>query len=316
MEKENTKSTLHTILGASGASGRALIAELLKKNCAVRAVQRSSNALEGVECVQANLLKAEQTMQAVAGSSHVYMCAAVEYNVQVWQRDWPVMIENVIAACLAADAVLVFLDNIYMYGPSPLKVPFDESHSQVPPSKKGAVRKQVADRVLEAAKKQGLKAVIARSADFYGPYSTNSLFYIQSLERMMAGKAPNSIAKPGVPHTFGNVTDNARAMLLLANEPDCYGQVYHLPVGEAITPEELIQLLNKELGTSFKPNFLPGFMRFILQQFIPGMKELKEMMYQFEHPYVMSWEKFKTQFPHFEATPYDKGIKEMVASFR
>lgn len=316
MENNVSTTGLHTVLGAGGASGKAIIAELLQKSLAVRAVQRSSFTMKGVECVNATLLDQEETKKAIDGSTHVYMCAAVEYKTRSWQHDWPLMMDNIIKACLYADAVLVFLDNIYMYGPAPLTIPFDEKHTQLPPSKKGMVRKQVADMVEKAITDQNLKAVIARSADFYGPYAKNSMLYIQTLDRMMAGKGPNSIATPGIRHTYGNTTDNARAMVLLAKHPDCYGQVWHLPVGDAITPEQIVQLINKALNTSFKPSFIPTFIKAILRVLIPVMKEAGEMEYQFDNEYIMSWDKFKKRFPDFRVTPYEKGIAEMIASFK
>ena len=309
-------SGLHTVLGASGASGIALVKELKKRELKIRAVQRSVCSIEGIETAQANLLDSKETSNAINGSSYVYMCAAVEYKTSSWQSNWPLMMKNTIEACLQNNAVLIFLDNIYMYGPSPLTVPFDERHSQFPPSKKGQVRKHVANMVLEAVNEKKLKAVIARSADFYGPNAKNSMFYISTLDRMLEGKGPQSIAKPGILHTFANTTDNATAMVSLALDPTTYGQVWHLPVGKPIKPEELISMINKELGKDYKISFLPPFMRRVLSLFIPALKETEEMLYQFENDYVMSWEKLKKQFPELEATSYPEGIREMIASFR
>ncbi len=307
---------IHAVIGATGASGRAVIEELKRRNYPHRAIRRSASTDSDISTVQANMLIREEAIRAIAGATYVYMCAAVDYHHKIWQKNWPLMMENVIAACLQADAVLVFLDNIYMYGPAPLQIPFDENHPQQPPSKKGLVRKQVADMVLDAVVTKNLKAVIARSADFYGPFAKNSMIYISTLERMLTGKSPQSIAKPGVKHTYGNTVDNARAMVLLATDATAYGQVFHLPVGPAVTPEELIQLINESLGTHYKVSFLPPFMRRLLAWMIPALKETEEMMYQFNHDYIMSFSKFMTQYPDFKVTSYEDGLKSTIASFR
>ena len=89
--------------------------------------------------------------------------------------------QNVINACIETNATLIFFDNVYMYGPSPLTIPFDENHPQKPSTKKGLARKQTADLLLKAIDENKLKAVIARSADFYGPFAVNSSFYISFL---------------------------------------------------------------------------------------------------------------------------------------
>ena len=306
---------LHTVIGASGAVGKALIAELKNLSRPIRAVSRSLQ-LEGVETVAADALSKDEIYRAISGSSHVYLCLGLPYDTRVWRRDWPIVMQNVLGACIAYDARLIFLDNIYSYGPTPLQVPFDERHTQKPPSKKGQVRKQVLDFLSVAMKENRLQAVIGRAADFYGPHANNSLFYISYLDRMLEGKAPQSIGSPGIKHTYTNVSDVGRALVALALSPDTYGQAWHLPVGPPITIEEMTELFNQALGTSHKVSFLPPFMRILLSLFIKPLREMKEMMYQFEEEYQMSWEKFRTQFPDFKVSTYEQGIREMIDSFQ
>jgi nucleoside-diphosphate-sugar epimerase len=74
--------------------------------------------------------------------------------------------QSVISACEKAKARLIFFDNVYMYGPAPPKVPFDETHIQSPISKKGIVRKKIAGMLLEShnAGRQTKHTPIAASA--------------------------------------------------------------------------------------------------------------------------------------------------------
>ncbi|MEX2591408.1 MAG: hypothetical protein WD426_01455 [Anditalea sp.] len=46
--------------------------------------------------------------------------------------------------------------------------------------------------------------------------------------------------------------------------------------------------------------------------FVPFMKEMAEMMYQYNTNYVFDSSKFEKQFG-FEPTPYTEGIKEIVS---
>ncbi len=306
---------LHTILGASGATGQAVTAELQKMNFPIRVVERTKD-VPGFTTVKADLLDARQAMDAVAGSSHVYLCVGLPYRADVWQRDWPRLMQNVIEACAASQARLIFLDNVYMYGPAPLRTPFDENHPQKPPTAKGVARKTTADLLLAAFDSGKVRGVIGRSADFYGPLAVYSPFYISILQRMLEGKAPQSISKPAIPHTYAYSGDNGRALVALALDESTYGQVWHLPVGKPVTVEEITALLNAELGTAFKTAFLPGFMVGLLSLFIPPLKEAAAMLYQFNAPYIMSFEKFRQKFPDFQVTSYEEGVREMVASFR
>lgn len=306
---------LHTVLGASGAVGQAVIAELQTRKLPIRAVSRSVHIAD-VENVQANLLNPGEAKQAIQGSGYVYLCVGLPYDSKVWQRDWPILIQTVIEACAATDARLIFLDNVYMYGPAPLTVPFDETHSQAPTSKKGQVRKTTADLLLSAMESGTVKALIGRSADFYGPGAVFSPFYISFLERMLAGKAPQSIAVPNVTHTYAHVGDNGKALVALALDEKAYGQTWHLPVGPPITVEAMTGLFNQALGSNHRVSFLPNWLRGILSLFIQPLREMKEMMYQYDTPYVMNSQKFLAHFPDFEVTSYEQGVREMIDSFQ
>jgi nucleoside-diphosphate-sugar epimerase len=223
---------------------------------------------------------------------------------------------QVIAACAREGAVLIFLDNVYMYGPAPLQVPFTEEHSQQPPSRKGKVRKAVANQLLDAIDRGEVQGLIGRAPDFFGAGAVNSIFYILFLERMLQGKAPQSTAVPGVVHTYADVADLGRALVALALDPATYGQVWHLPVGEPITVEGMLAHFNAVLGTDYRVSFMPAFLRRILSWFVPILREVSEMQYQFESPYVMSDAKFRAHFPDFQTTPYAQTVRDMVAYFR
>lgn len=309
------KNEIHTVLGASGSSGKAQLNVLSDEGYQVRAVTNSS-LLKDFETINVDLTIADEAHKAIHNSAYVYLCIGLPYDISIWEAQWPLIMQNVIHACLENNSVLVFLDNVYVYGPSPLSIPFDEKHSQHPSSKKGKVRKQIIDLLFNAIKNQKLKAVVGRSADFYGAGATNSILYVNFLENLLKGKAPQSVIPPGIKHTYGNVTDNAKALLSLALDSTTHGQVWHLPVGEPITIEEVCSIFNKELGTDFKISFMPKLLRKLLGIFIKPLKEFDEMIFQFETDYIFSCEKFKTKFPDFEITPYEIGLRKMIQSFK
>lgn len=306
---------LHTVIGAAGAIGQATLLALQEKNLPVRAVNRSTE-MEGVPTAFADMRQADDAQRAIAGSSHVYLCLGLPYRSDVWLRDWPVVMHNAIEACAKNDALLVFLDNIYMYGPPPLPVPFDEDTPQNPNTQKGNARKQTADLLLAAIAQGKVKGVIGRSADFYGEAAVNSPFYISFLQRMLQNKPPQSLGAPHMPHTYAHAGDNGRALVMLAQASDTWGQVWHLPVGSPITFEEVAQHMNQELDTDFSVQFLPAFLRKLLALFIRPLREANAMNYQFLHPYEMDDSKFRKRFPDFQVTPYKQGIHDMVHWFR
>ncbi len=133
--------------------------------------------------------------------------------------------------------------------PSPLTVPFDENQLQNPASRKGRVRKKTTDLLLQACNSGRIKAVIGRSADFYGPGAVNSSLYSSFLQRMLDGKAPMFIGMGGVKHTYAYTGDVGKALVCLALDEACCGQVWHLPVSEPLTIEEITAKVNKILGS-------------------------------------------------------------------
>ena len=108
-----TNKELHLVLGGSGAIGKAVIEELIKRNLSVRAIERSKK-VDGIETINIDLMDSKKTQTAITGASYVYLCIGLEYNSKVWLSKWPVIVQNVINACSSTNAKLIFLDHIYM----------------------------------------------------------------------------------------------------------------------------------------------------------------------------------------------------------
>src|ERR1700686_4583225 len=178
---------LHTILGGNGTIAIELIPILQSNGQKIRLVSRNPKPVSGAEIIQADMLNRDQVFQAVKGSGIVYLLVGLEYKTKVWEAGWPVIMRNTIDACKAAGARLVFFDNVYMYGRVEGKM--TESTPFNPCSKKGVVRAAISEMLLKEMKEGGLRAIIARSADFYGPRVTDkSAASILVFDRLKNGK--------------------------------------------------------------------------------------------------------------------------------
>ena len=308
------RGQLHVVMGGAGAIGRAVTNALQERQLAAVAVERSKT-VPGVTTIRADLLNAPQTLRATAFATHVYLCVGIPYSTRAWRAEWPVVVRNTIAACHRTGARLIFIDNAYMYG-APLAVPFSESHSQNTRTRKGAVRKAVADTLLGAHHSGAVQAVIGRSAAFYGPGAVNCNLYQAVLKRMLAGKAPKSICRVDVGHTYAYTLDNGRALVNLALDESAFGQVWHLPVGAPVTIQQVTAMFNGILSTNVKPLVLPRPIRPVLTWFVKPLREILEVLYQFDEPYIMSDQKFRERYPDFKVTPYVEGLRAMVESFK
>lgn len=306
---------MQTILGSGGAIGVELAKALKEYTSQIRLVSRNPKKVnETDKLFKADLLNPNEVNDAVKGSSIVYVTVGFPYNFKIWKDCWPKFTENVIDACITHNCKLVFFDNIYMYDPDHLNGMNEETPIN-PPSKKGKIRAQIADMILSKVKEGKLTALIARSADFYGPGIKNTSMLTETVFKpLSSGKKANWMASLNFKHSFAYTPDAAKATALLGNSEKAYNQVWHLPTAKnPYTGREWIEAIAKEMGVKPKTQTATKFIVRILGLFIPLMREMPEMMYQYDRDYVFNSDKFDKHFD-FKVTPYSDGIKEIVQS--
>jgi nucleoside-diphosphate-sugar epimerase len=304
---------MQTILGAGGPIGTELAKALPDFADQIRLVCRHPRPVNvGDQLVVADLTKAEEVMQAVKGSDVVYLTVGLPYNTKIWQKQWPRIMRNVIRACKQENARLVFFDNIYMYDPDHLSL-MSESTPIRPVSRKGVVRGQIADMLLKEVKAGNLQALIARSADFYGPSIRNNSVLTETVFNKLANrKKAQWLVSDAYKHSFTYTPDAGKALALLGNTREAFGQVWHLPTAEnPPTGKEWIEMIAAALNVPPKYQVVSkGMLRFI-GLFVPVMREVAEMAYQYDRPYEFNSGKFEKQFG-VKPTSYEQGIREIV----
>lgn len=304
---------MHTILGINGTAGPGLAAALKKQNIRVRGVSR--RPAEGDwEHVTADVTNLTDMMRVVDGSEVVYLLVGLQYDINVWRRDWPVIMQNAIEACLMHKAKLVFMDNVYAYGL--VEGPMTEDTPMHPNSEKGKVRKQIAAMLLDAVRERGLRACIGRAADFYGPRCATSMLNTTVFERFAAGKSAFLMGRANKVHTFTYTDDIGPALAILGTDARADGQVWHLPTSnEPWTNRDWVEAAAKGFGVQPKYQATPTFMLRIIGVFNKLFRELVEMNYQFTHDYVLSSAKFEKTFGMKPTTNAD-GVAQTVAFYK
>lgn len=308
---------MQTILGANGTIGKILAQELPAYTDRIRLVSRNPIRVnESDELLPLDLTQPGTVDKAVQGSDIVYLVVGLEYSLKVWEQYWPALMRDTVNACLKHGAKLVFFDNVYMYDKSHLSHLTENTHVN-PPSRKGAVRKKISDMLLEAVRDMGLQGLIARSADFYGPGNENNFINQMVLKNLKSGKKPMWFVGPDIKHSFTYTHDAGKATALLGNTPDAYGQVWHLPTDtRPVTGKEFISMIASEFGIKEpKISILPKWMLRPLGLFIPVMKEMPEMMYQYDRDYFFDSSKFTSRFG-IKATPYEEGVRVACQAYR
>jgi len=305
---------LYTLLGGNGTIGRELAPVLQHHQIPFRLVSRNPASIYGGETFAADLLNREKVFEAVKGSSVVFLLAGKRYRYKVWKKDWPLVMRHTIDACKAAGAKLVFFDNVYMYG----KVDglMTEETPLHPSSRKGQVRAEIARMLMDEINSGGLKAMIARSADFYGPGTkVNSVTGQLVFERMKKKNKAQCLCDGGLPHSYTYTPDAARALFHLAGRDSAYGQVWHLPTATpAPTAKEFVEKVSRYMQAPPGVQVLPTWMIRLIGLFVSEMGEFGEMLYQYQYPYHFDSSKFEKAFD-FRPTSYEEGIKSTAAWF-
>ncbi len=305
---------MQTVLGAGGDIGRLLAHELTSYTNQIRLVGRNPKKInEQDELMAGSLLDATFVKQAIEGSEIAYLVVGLPYNHKIWQAQWPIIVKNVIEACLHHQCKLVFFDNVYLYDKH--AIPHMREDSPVnPPSKKGKVRAQLVQMINDAIRKDGLNALIARSADFYGPGAANGILNILVLDKFKKGGTANWQSDISKKHSFTFTPDAAKATAILGNTASAYGQAWHLPTShEQLTGRQFIELAAKLSNKKPKYSVLNKVLLTIAGLFSKTIAELVEMQYQNTQDYFFDSEKFESAFS-LRPTSYEQGIRQCFDS--
>ncbi|MBI3432041.1 MAG: NAD-dependent epimerase/dehydratase family protein [Hydrogenophilales bacterium] len=306
---------MHTILGAGGAIGTDLVKALTKRQRPVRLVgRRPQQIADATETVAADLSQLDQTIDAVAGSEVVYLLVGLKYDARVWAGLWPRIMHNAIEACKRAQAKLVFFDTVYPYGRA--DGPMTEDTPFNPCSRKGEIRARIATTLLDEIKAGKLQALIARSADFYGPRVKTSILNILVIDKLARGAAASWLVNDAVPHSFTFTPDAAESLAMLADTDAAWNQTWHVPTAAPpLCGKEYIQMAAQALGVAARHHVLGRRLIKMAGWFNSDIHETYEMLYQNESAYRFDSSKFERAFA-FEPTSYLEGIRRTADACR
>jgi nucleoside-diphosphate-sugar epimerase len=304
-----------TVLGATGGIGKAIVAELAARGHAVTAASRSITTgvvPAGVRALPTDLRDRTQARAACADAEVVVMAAQVPYA--AWVTELVPLVDAAMDAAEQAGARLVMVDNLYAYG-SP-GTPLTAGTPEAAGSRKGALRREVGERLLAAHREGRVRVTIGRFSDYYGPGGEHSLVYQVMVRPALAGKTVRTYIDADQPHTFHYLPDAARGFATLVERPEADGQVWVLPAAPALTQRQLIALLEDTLGERVRRGHISRRLLRLLGVFNAQLREAHELTGQWDRPYVTDGSAFEVAFGPIETTPHDRALAETVAWFR
>jgi nucleoside-diphosphate-sugar epimerase len=304
---------LHVVFGA-GQVGRALAARLAGLGVPVRIVSRHqpSAPRDGCDWQAADATDPEAATDAAKGASVVYQCLNAPYT--DWPKRFPPLQRGALSAAERNGALLVSLENVYAYGPTGGK-PMTEDLPLAATTVKGRTRAAMTQELLAAADAGRVRVAIGRASDFFGAGATESSLGERVFGNAVAGKRADFIGNPNLLHTYSYIPDIAAGLATLGTDERAVGGVWHLPGPETVTTRQLLELVAGDVGHPVGVRSLPKLAVRALGLFNPTIRELVELSYEFEQPFVLDTTKYQSTFGT-EATPLATAIATTVEWYR
>lgn len=302
-------SETHVIFGA-GPLGKWTARELVRLGKRVRIINRSGQAgglPAGVEIVAGDAYDAAKNIEVTKDAAAIYQCAQPAYH--EWAEKFPRLQAAIMQAAIQNKARFIVGDNLYMYGDlngQPLRedLPY-QAHTQ-----KGKLRGEMANAVLEAHRIGSLQAAIGRASNFFGP--EDHVVTDMGIRPAIDGKPISLLGRLDQPHSFSYVPDFGKLLATLGTREESLGQVWFTPSPAAVTQQELIKLIEAEVGKPVKAQVAGKFLLRLIGLFNKAAGESVEMLYEWEKPFVVDTSKAEKAFG-WKGTPLKQAIQETVA---
>ena len=304
------------VIGATGGVGGAIARRLLADGWRVTALNRDPDAAakvpgrEGLDWIRGDAMVEADVVAAARGAS-VVIHGANPPAYRNWAGLQMPMLSSSIAAARAAGARLVFPGTVYNYGPDAFPN-LTETSPQRPTNRKGAIRVQM-ERAIRQAADEGLKVLIVRCGDFFGPQPGNN-WLSQGL--VQPGKPIASVRYPGpldIAHGWAYLPDVAETVVRLLALPDLADfETFHMR-GHTQTGAELVAGLEAAAGRKLKVAMLPWFAVRAVGAFNETFREMVEMHYLWEQPVLLVGDRLAARLGAEPHTPLVEALRAALA---
>ena len=314
-----TQQKIALIVGANGGVGSELSTALKRHGWQVRALVRKAPAAAGnaapgqTEWISGDAMRAEDVLRAASGVALI-VHAVNPPGCRDWDRLVLPMLHNSIAAARASGARIVLPGTVYNYGPDAFPV-IDEASPQHPQTRKGAIRARM-EQALREAGADGVRSLIVRAGDFFGPRPGNNWF---SQGLLKPGGAIKSISYPGTPgtgHSWAYLPDLAEAVARVVGHEERLGtfETFHFAGHWDADGTAMIGAIRKALDQPALPvRRFPWALLTLLAPFKTLFREMREMRYLWRVPLRLDNTRLTTLLGAEPHTPLELAVRQALA---
>ncbi len=303
------------VLGASGGIGGEVARQLRDAGWTVKALKRGQAAAhemsEGIHWLRGDALNAIDVAGAAQGCG-VIVHAVNPPGYRDWDRLVLPMLDNAIAAAQAQQATLVLPGTVYNFGPDAFPL-LREDSPQRPVTRKGGIRVEMEAR-LRAASQRGMRVLIVRAGDFFGPRAGNNWFSQGLIKPGKPVTAISNPAAPGVGHQWAYLPDVARTMVELLARRELLPAFasFHMAGHWDATGRQMAEAIQRVAARhGRKPRIaaLPWWLLKLASPFVTTLKEMQEMRYLWQRPVRMDNTRLLAVLGAEPHTPLDEAVE-------
>jgi nucleoside-diphosphate-sugar epimerase len=305
---DTTRTAL--VLGATGGVGGEVAAALRRHGWQVRSLHRTRSGHEsGITWTRGDAMRPQDVIAAAAGAALI-VHAVNPPGYRNWDRLVLPMLESTIAAARATGARILLPGNVYNYGPDAFPR-LTEDSPQHPLTRKGAIRVEM-ERRLAAAAEAGVRSLVVRAGDFFGPAAGNNWF---SQGLVKPGRAVTSVTlpgRPGVGHAWAYLPDLAEAMVRLVEREDrlaAFDNVHFAGHWDA-DGMAMAAAIRRVTGKADLPlRRFPWLLARLASPFVTLFREIAEMRYLWQEPVALDNSRLVALLGAEPHTPLDEAVR-------
>lgn len=224
-----------------------------------------------------------------------------------WVRLIPEITTQVLAAGKASGATLLIPGNVYPYGIEPGPWNADTPHRPV--SRKGRIRAEMEARYRGAAD-HGQRTILLRGGDFLLPEAPQMVMNRLVLGEVAKGKI-TTLGDPQALHAYAYLPDMARAAVALVALGQALPAYADIPfAGHAFTISDLADRISRLSGRPMRIKRFPVWIFTLASPFWELARELREMLYLFDHPHRLDPAPLRHWLPDWQDTGLDEVIRQ------
>lgn len=309
-------SPLFAVIGGTGFAGAATVNAFVERGHRVRVISRhvKPDTRPNVETIAADANDVASLTKALDGVHAAVLCARPEY--WRWPAELVPMFQRALDAAMQTGTRLVLCDNLYAYGIP--DGPLTETSPLRPHGPKGRARQEGAELLMRAHELGEVKVAIGRAADFFGP-GVDSTPTKMLFGNAVQGKSVRLFGTGDTLHSVSFIEDVGRGLVTLAEHDEAFGQVWHLPVAPPMTEQawvrRIVELAGTGVSVSTTAPWAVHALFKVMGLFSPLLRELPEMQYQHELPFMVDDSKFVNAFGQ-RATPMDEAVQQTLEYWR